>query len=611
MKRTIYQMLITIGITLIAYLGSQLWISRYEQLASTLEFHIPPSLSELVETRCNMAEGFHIWPDMSADFDRPAPIKNYCYHADDAMKVIRQKHDEYTDQTLYAILTVEILRPSNVPDSFRNLADIKRRQQEHFSFLHLCQAQDPMNALYDWRLADAHLSSLVKRKLLGKKVNLTSPVKHILSEPRQKDANLSTIDGSRLKQAVSEYRSALKHVIQLHYFDKLRPTYEKLTAPVMTEHYGWRAHIATCYDHYLFFDDRSLIYPVARHLAKTGDAPAAHALLDMPSILQMIMSDPQATSDRRFTAWRYLVDASATEWDIAKEAKRPQDMRYYQRVNRQLVVFLQKIPYQWEFWPNHLTVNLTAQSVWANINVLLVCAMLVSFASQLFWLVFRLLKRIPVTPSIGLRASVRTAVVTALAGLIFTMALLVIAPGPSQLNSWVMMAAYYVIIAMMVSGWVIFRHQFKRQCEHMGVEIPDRWTEAVFNWVPALCVVGVWAALNYNRNYRVFTWDAYGVYALMIVVCLLLLAPVVLTKWRYSHYYAEASRQTNCLLAVMAVTISIGVMPLLMVQEVMLLRRDHTGLGAYQSAELLQAREQALNRQFVQQVQRILREAER
>ncbi len=610
MKRTIYQMLITIGITLIAYLGSQLWISRYEQLTATLELHNPPSLSEMVGTRCNMAEGFQVWPDMLADFDRPSPTKNSDHHAEDAMKVIRQKHDEYTDQALYAIITADLWYYREEPDSFRSLADIKRRLQDHLSFLRLGQAQDPMNALYGWRFADAQMSSLVNRKLLGKKVNHTSPVKHILSTPRHKEAYLSTIDGSQLKQAVGEYRTALQHVMQLHYFDKLQPTYVKLTAPVITEHYAWRAHIATCYDHYLFFDDRSLIYPVARHLAKTGDAPAAHAILNMPSILRMIMSDSHATSDRRFTAWRYLVDASATEWDIAKEAKRPQDMRYYQRVNKQLVAFLRKIPYQWEL-SNRLAANLTAQSVWANINVLLVCAMLVSFASQLFWLVYRRLKRIPVAPSIGLRASVRTALGTVAGGLIFTISLLVIAPAPSQLNSWVMMAAYYVIIAMMVSGWVIFRHQFKQQCEHMDIEIPDRWTEAVFNWVPALCVVGVWAALNYNRNYRVFTWDAYGVYALMIVVCLLLLTPVVLTKWRYSHYYAEASRQTNFLLAVMAVTISIGVMPLLMVQEVTLLRRDHTGLGAYQSAELLQAREQALNRQFVQQVQRVLKDAER
>ncbi len=262
---------------------------------------------------------------------------------------------------------------------------------------------------------------------------------------------------------------------------------------------------------------------------------------------------------------------------------------------------------KWIGW-DAINVVIQQQAVWVWLCFGMALLVVISLIRDLVWWIVYRIKRKSVAEFVWPHQPVRLAIGFAVAAMVLTVAQI------AALHIWaddvtpVWRRTQYVAPLLLIVGWISLRFEFKRHCQLQGIPVPGRWAEMVYNWLPVVGVIGIYAISGYLNDLRM---DLAERSLLLIVASCLISAAIIPTlsrKYRIQDYYILANRETRRFLAWMVVFISISVLPLQILHEVVVLWSDRTGTGAFRSVERLQKLDQSANREYMRKIDGYLKE---
>lgn len=518
----------------------------------------------------------------------------------------------YGDRPLYAQLSDYV--GGNCMDTKVTPA-VLQTQRDYVAFMRRGKQLDPTNALYNMKLADYYWDQAVRIT-----DNPHKPKTPIFPDRNYRSTlslvnkgYVDVVNPGYLQRGYDEYQKAMDKQLRRYQTQSVWRKIDKMPGPWLAEQYEKRAMMVNRVTSH-FARPQNLDKAVSAFML-LGRSKEATELLKLPPVFRLLTSDSQTTSQMcddilrvSQTNVRFKSDMALMKGDVS------QANRYLEAYKGLIKLsFVQSYNGRTGYKPHWLSPslagNMKVQIAWDTATIVFAWVLIWCWFRQIGWKLLR--RRHKIAPAPTFTASVQVAGAAGLVGLICS--LLMLGLMTSQVVTQGLPIMLIIVAAISVVSWLWFRHLYKRHCQQINYSVPSRSSEIVFNWLPVLFGVAVWyltVVLNRMSGHDplVFEYNMVPIIGGLLLIAMMVW--VMSQKLRTPDYYASANRETQRFIAWLVVFISIGVMPLLMVQEVVLLQRDHTGLGAYKSAELLQARERALNRQCVQQVQRILKDAE-
>ncbi len=519
----------------------------------------------------------------------------------------------YSDRPLYALLSgyVGYGRGETIVTPA-----VLQTRREYVAFMRRGEQLDPTNALYNMELADYYWDQAVRiADNPGKPLTSVLPKRTYRSTLSLVNKGyVEVVNPGYLQRGYDEYQKAMGKQLRRYQTQSVWRKMAKMSGPWLAEQYEMRV---------MMVDSATSHFARPQNLDKAvvafmllGRSKEAMELLKLPLVFKLLTSDSQTTSQMcddilrvSQTNVRFKSDMALMKGDVSQADRY---LEAYKGLIKMSFVrsYNERTGYKPHWLSPALAGNMKVQMAWDTAMIVLAHLLIWCWFRQIGWKLLRRRHKIAHEPTFT--ASVQVAGAAGLVGLICSLLVIVLMSGQVITQSLPIMLIIVATISAM--SWLWFRHLYKRYCQQIGISVPSRSSEIVCNWLPVLfgAAVGCLTVVLYRMNDQSPLAFEYNIVPVIGgLLCLAMMVWVMSQKLRTHDYYALANRETQRFVAWLVVFVSIGVMPLLMVQEVVLLRRDHTGLGVYQSAELLQAREQALNRQFVQQVQRILKDAKR
>lgn len=587
--RNVFVILATVILTLF-------WLDR-DLYRSWVTDQLPPAIHAVGSY---LPPPHAIWPDSNSSWRAP-------YDDEDMPSLSsvesywKKRPSLYPDRALYAWLAMEL--DYNVA-YYRINAVNQRILQCYVRFMKRGEKLDADNALYN---------------LLQSRCLLASSIKYVSkpSGPHHSESNLvlQVVNRVQFNEAVRQFLLALKKPLRLYEHEHLEAAFNTLPAALVWEHYYSRTQTEEMKGRQL---DRGMfsISEAAELLVQQGDRKTASKLLDIRAYMKMLFGDKQAPQSLQSTAIMFCEDTTnvlaaishykqgapvfyGTMSDHIVPGYLPAEITYHANLNIAA----------WSNWDT-VEVTIQQQAIWVGICLILTILILLSGGSQLVWrLIYR--SRNEATLKVTWpHQPHRLAFGFSVAAMICTIGQI------AAFHIWhddtpgVWTMTKYIAPALMLVGWISMRFEFKNHCLRAAIPVPSRWREMVCNWLPVVFAAGCIMFLQSTEHSGLLKYEL--ILQRTIAACFILAVIVAVTGFKLSNsvYYALANRETQRFMAWMVLYISIGVIPLQIIHEAILLQNDHTGLGAYKSTELLLRRDQTANRTFIRQVERTLKETE-
>ncbi|MHB1462314.1 MAG: hypothetical protein ACYC1M_13600 [Armatimonadota bacterium] len=519
----------------------------------------------------------------------------------------------YGDRPLYAQLSNYV--GGNCMETKVTPAVLQTRR-DYVAIMRRGKQLDPTNALYNMKLADYYWDQAVRIT-----DNPHKPKTPILPDRKYRSSlslvnkgYFEVVNPGYLQQGYDEYKEAMGKQLRRYQTQSAWRKIAKMPGPWLAEQYEKRVMIVdSAMSH--FARPQNLDKAVSAFMLQ-GRSKEATELLKLPPVFRLLTSDGQTTSQMcddilrvSQTNVRLKSDMALMKGDVSQADrylgayKELMKMSFVQSYN-------ERTGYKPHWLSPSLAGNMKVQMAWDTAMIVFAYVLIWCWFRQIGWKLLRRRQKMqPLPPFI---ASVRVAGAAGLVGLICS--LLMLALMSSQVITQGLPIMLVIVATICVMSWLWFRHLYKRHCQQMDISVPSRSSEIVCNWLPVLfgAAIGfLTVVMKRMSGHDPMAFEFNFVPVIGGLLSLAMMVWVMSQKLRTPEYYILANRETQRFVAWLVVFISIGVMPLLVVQEVVLLQRDHTGLGAYKSAELLQTREQAITRECVLQVQRVLKNAER
>ncbi len=527
-----------------------------------------------------------------------SPLDEWDMSVEKAESVWKHRQIQIPDRALYAQLTIRI--PPEKSDNRQKRIGYNRHLLE---WLKRGAALDPGNALYNLRMAHIHFDNACEYNR-----NLTvawriDPVRRSLTYQRSAQMPLIIHDRAMLDVGITHYRKALSKPLRTYQYETARTLTRHLPRPWVTEQYMLRVvdyyHITES----PYLGQTRILFGVARRLAQEGDTQTAQELLDINAWLHMRSTELDGPMRKA-----ELFDHTATLWDIAVDQAKTVDAQRYLNMNQRMsrwgapsqgpIDYLNNLPYT----------SLYAQSEWAYAMNILIWLVLASLVRELAWSIYRRIARKPLSEFCASRAPTTLSTICVGIAVLSCLLSFVLPTTENGLYGWMVNILPCFGASLITICWFVLRHQFKRQCEREGIPVPKRWVELSCN-LATLAAIGLVWFMFYQSALVDHSYDT-----LAAIVTLPIIVVIVFCIWcklSTPDYYALANRVTRRFMTRLVVLIAVGVMPLLLLQEVLMLQVGKTGLSAYKSIDTVIKYDQASNREDVQQMQRILKDAER
>ncbi len=519
----------------------------------------------------------------------------------------------YGDRPLYAQLSNYV--GGNCMETKVTPAVLQTRR-DYVAFMRRGKQLDPTNALYNMKLADYYWDQAVRIT-----DNPHKPKTPILPDRNYRSSlslvnkgSVEIVNPGYLQQGYDEYQKAMGKQLRRY---QTQPVWQKIATmpgPWLAEQYEMRV---------MMVDSTTSHFARPQNLDKAvvafmllGRSKEATELLKLPPVFRLLTSDSQTTSQMcddilrvSQTYVRLKSDMALMKGDVS------QADRYLEAYKGLIKLsFVQSYNGRTGYKPHWLSPslagNMKIQMAWDTAMIVFAHVLIWCWFRQIGWKLLR--RRQKTQPLPPFRASVRVAGAAGLVGLICGLLMLALMSG--QVITQALPVMLIIVATISVVSWLWFRHQYKRYCQQTGICVPSRSSEIVCNWLPVLLGLAIGyltVVLNRMSGHDPLAFEFNAVSLIGTLLFFAMMVWVMSQKLRTPEYYILANRETQRFVAWLVVFISIGVMPLLMVPEVVLLQRDRTGLGAYKSAELVQARDRAITRECVLQVQRVLKDADR
>ncbi|MHB1460902.1 MAG: hypothetical protein ACYC1M_06460 [Armatimonadota bacterium] len=483
----------------------------------------------------------------------------------------------------------------------------KKQLDNYIAVMKRGEQIDPTNALYN---------------LLQSQVLLSHTTVHASKPPNrdgtQQGSRIVVTDANLFREGLRQFQLARKKQLRLYEYDHLKADFRKLHTPLLWEHYESRRGLdeeAAMQMRVVLSSDP--IINAAQYYLEKGDQPTARKLMDIKSFTWMMLADKRASETRQQIVSNFNNQA-ATVLDgvprvtmdslICLAPGLPIIRRDFIPISHRGLS--EDMSRYWIGW-DAINVVIQQQAVWVWLCFGMALLVVISLIRDLVWWIACRVKRKSVAEFVWPHQPSRLALGFALAAMILTVVQI------TALHIWVddvtavWRRTQYVAPLLLIVGWISVRFEFKRHCQLQGLPVPGRWAEMVYNWLPVAGVIGIYAISGYLNDLRMDLADRS---LLMVVASCLISAAIIPTlsrKYRIQDYYILANRETRRFLACMVVFVSVGVMPLQILHEVVLLQSDHTGTGAFRSVELLRKLDQAANREYMQKIDDYLKDNRR
>lgn len=527
-----------------------------------------------------------------------SPLDEWDMSVEKAELVWKHRQIQIPDKALYAQLTIRI--PPEKSDNRQKRIGYNRHLLE---WLKRGAALDPGNALYNLRMAHIHFENACEynRYLTFEKHPYT--VMRSLTYPRSGQMPMIIHDRTMLETGVTLYRKALSKPLLTYQYETVRTLTRHLSRPWITEQFMLRVDDYYSITRSPYLGQTRAFFGVARRLAHEGDTKTAQELLDINAWLHMRSNELDGPMRRA-----ELLDHTATLWDIAVDQSNTADALKYHNLNEAMSRWFE--PSQRAIsYLNHLPfASLYAQSEWAYAMNILVWLVLASLIRELAWRIYLRITRKPLSELIPSRVPMTLSTICAGIAVVSFLVSIMLPTTEIGLYEWMVNILPCFGTVLITVCWFVGRFQFKRQCELEGIPVPKRWVELSCN-LATLASIGLVWYMFYQSALVDHSYDT-----LASIGALPIIAVVVLCLWfklSTPDYYALANRETRRFLTRLVVLIAASVMPLLLIQEVVMLQVGKTGLPAYKSIDTVIKYDQAITRECVQQVQRLLKDANR
>lgn len=557
------------------------------------------------------------WPVYERDL--PLPLGTY-YNPltpTSAIKLWTRNRQEYGDRALYALLAQRI-QNKPVEGSYSPIPIVRA---DYVAFMRRGERLDPGNALYNLKLARQYWSCAVRFQ--PNAMAITKPhdsfLEPIETGPGKKPYISQVFQNSRLSQmrvinqqyldlGILEYRKAMRKQLKVYEPDLVRCAFRTQPTAWWTDDY----YVRSCLYYYFSASSIDMLLPhrdVVNALVQNGKLQQAFELLDVNAYASTMLSDSDLSESVLHTTMAQLRHTVAIRHDIEMM------LGHNDKANRLSLLYgkLQpdKLPMSSDEYIDSaqpVVGNIYLQTVW--LCIILVCVVLMSIGAlrQVGWWAVKLCSRQQTetapTFSIPLHILRNTALTLCVAMII------ILFPWPESMLEYIPLAAIKALpIILMVTGVVLFR-RLMTHCRQNGIPVPEPKIRAITFWLPVLLATVV--VIYSEVVNRIYTSEFVVSTVLAISTSLLVLAVIGVTwvKWRTPDYYAMVNRLVQQQLAWLTVFSAVMAV-LLMALEVVTLRLDNTHIGVYKSAELVVNQNKAANRKLVQQVQHIVKDAER
>ena len=346
----------------------------------------------------------------------------------------------------------------------------------------------------------------------------------------------------------------------------------------------------------------------AQFKIEKGDPVTARKLLDIKAHSIMMLTDKQASEWRQNIASEFGVRVEAMlagrpqgsmSPNISPYPGMPVTGREFLPVSHRAQT--EDMARPWIGW-DAINIVIQQQAVWVWFCFGMALLVMISLVRDLVWWIACRIKQKSVADFVWPHQPSRLALGFTVASIILTVAQIVALHICAGDVTAVWHKTQYVAPLLFIVGWISVRFEFKRNCQLQRIPVPSRWAEMMYNWLPVAGGAGIYALSVYLRNLRMDLADRYLL--LFVAICLLsaVMTPILSRKYRIQDYYILANKETRRFLAWMVVFISISVMPLQILHEVVLLRSDRAGIGAFRSVEMLQKLDQAANREYIEKI---------
>ncbi len=536
-----------------------------------------------------------------------------------ATKLWTNHRKEYGDQALYALLAQRI-RDKPVEDSYSPIPIVRA---DYVAFMRRGEEMDPGNALYNLKLARQYWSCAVRFQTNAMAVSKPHDIcmTPSLAEPsttpylsriyqNSRNGRMRVINQQYLDLGISEYRKAMRKQLRVYQPDLVTCALKTQPTLWLTDDYYQRL----CLYYHVSASSMALFRPhrdVVKTLVQQGKSQQALELLDVNAYANTMLGDADVPESVLHNAIAQIRDDMGMRHDIALMAgnkDKAEILRLlYDRFRYDRLDDSSRIDSNYE--PSQITTaTLVLQVIWLTMVLVCVLLMFIGALRQAGWWAVKLCARHRTEPAADLNIPGYIRRKAARAMCIATVVILV--PWPDLIAYHIYMAALWSLpMIWFVSGVVLYRRLITH-CRRNSIPVPDPKTKAITFWLPVLLAVVV--VIYSEVVNRVYTSEfvVSTVLAISTVLFVLVLISATWVKWRTPVYYAMVNRLVQKQLAWLTVFAAVMAL-LLMALEVVTLRLDHTHIGVYKSAELVVNQNKAANRKLVQQVQRIIQEANR
>ncbi len=474
----------------------------------------------------------------------------------------------------------------------------KKQLDNYIAVMKKGEQIDPANALYN----------LLQSQVLLSHSTVTAskpPNRH----GTQRGWRIVVRDSKMFIEGVRQFQLAQKKTIRLYENDHLKADFEKIPTPLLWEHYEIRRTMDDEYGRQIYeILSPDTIIDAAQFYVEKGDQATARELLYIKVYVNMMLADKQASEYRQHIVSVFcsrsetILDGTPQESMgsfISPHPGLPVTRREFLPVSHR--VQAEEMGRPWIGW-DAINVVIQQQTVWVWLCFGMALLVVISLIRDLVWWIAYRVKRKSVAEFIWHHQPSRLALGFTLAAMVFTVAQI------AALHIWaddvtaVWRRTQYVAPLLLIVGWISVRFEFKRNCQLQGIPAPGRWAEMLYNWLPVAGVAGIYAISVYLSTLRMDWVERYLL--LFVAGCLFTAAmtPMLCRKYRIQDYYILANRETRRFLAWMVVFASIGVLPLQILHEVIVLQSDHTGTGAFRSVERLQKLDQSANLEYMRKI---------
>lgn len=457
---------------------------------------------------------------------------------------------------------------------------------------------DPTNALYNLLQSQLLLQYSI--------AHITIPTNH---DGTQRGSRIVVTDANLFREGIRQFQLARKKQLRLYEYDHLKADFRKLHTPLLWEHYESLRVV----DEEAAMQMRDMLSPgtilnAAQYYLEIGDRAFARKLLDIKAYTWMMLADKLASESRQQIVSDFGNQAATVLYGVPRvtmdsliclDPGLPEFHREYIPVSHRVQPEDMSRPW---IGRDAFNVAIQQQAYWVWLCVSMMLLVVISLIRDLVWRIACRVKRKSMAKFVWPHQPVQLAIGFAVAAMVLTMAQI------ATLHIWeddviaVWRMTQYVAPGLLIVGWVSVRFEFKRQCLLQAIPVPGRWSEMVCNLLPVAGVAGIYSLSVYLSHLRVDMADR--TLLLSVAGCLITAAmiPTLSRKYRIHDYYILANRETLRFLAWIVVFISIGVMPLQILHEVIVLRRDNTGTGAFRSVERLQQLDQTANLEYMRKI---------